>query len=261
MRYFLFSAALLWAQSDIEALWAQRDNPDKAQEAIRLIEASLAQSPHNVQQVVRLARLYYLLAEQTEDKTLRLERYDKAFKLCRNELAHQLGLSPDVKDEEIVKKAQKAQLPLLYWGAASIARWGKHAPFRQKIQARSTIRLYWDRVMELDPTYFHGGGYRFFGGYYALVPAITGEQDVNKSKEMFEKCLAAAPYYLETKVLYAEAYAAHPKVRNVTLFRQLLNEVIQADPGTDPDYAPENRLAQRKARTLLEQEKELFEAD
>ncbi|MCX8112623.1 MAG: TRAP transporter TatT component family protein [Bacteroidia bacterium] len=261
MRYILLSAALVWAQSDLQALWAERDNPEKAQAAIRLLESSLAQNPHQPQQVVQLARLYYLLGEQTNEKPLRLELYDKAYKLCRNELAHQLGLSPSVKDEELVKKAQKDHMPLLYWGAASIARWGKHAPFRQKVQARSTIRLYWDRIMELDPTYFHGGGYRFFGGYYALVPAITGDQDVNKSREMFEKCLATAPYYLETKVLYAEAYAAHPKVRNKELFRKLLQEVIQAQPGDDPDYAPENRLAQRKARTLLGEEAELFEAE
>lgn len=261
MRYILLSIALVWAQVDLETLWAQRDEPQKAQEAAQLLEASLSQNPHQTEQVIRLARLYYLLGEQTDEKSLRLERYDKAFKLCRNELAHQLGLSPNVKDEELVKKAQKEHLPLLYWGAASIARWGRHAPFRQKVQARSTIRLYWDRVMELDPTYFHGGAYRFFGGYYALVPAITGDQDVNKSREMFEKAVAAAPYYLETKVLYAEAYAAHPKVRNTELFRRLLREVVQADAGSDPDYAAENRLAQRKARTLLGQEKELFEAE
>ncbi|MCS6894653.1 MAG: TRAP transporter TatT component family protein [Bacteroidia bacterium] len=261
MRYLILSGAFLWAQSDIDALWAERDNPNTAKEAARLIEQSLSQNPHQPTQVVRLTRIYYLLGEQSDEKATRLEYYDKAFKLCRNELAHQLGLSATVKDEEIVKKAQKDHLPLLYWAAASLARWGKHAPFAQKVQARSTIRLYWDKVMELEPAYFHGGGYRFFGGYYALVPAITGDQDVNKSREMFDKSLSTAPYYLETKVLYAEAYAAHPKVRNKELFQRLLKEVLNADPGKDPDYAPENRLAQKKARDLLAREAELFEND
>jgi len=171
-----------------------------------------------------------------------------------------VGVSPDVKeDEEIVNKAGKEQMPLLYWAAASIARWGKHAPFAKKVAARSKIRLYWDKVMALDPTYFHGGAYRFFGGYYALVPAVTGDQDVNKSREMFEKGVATAPHYLETKVLYAEAYATHAKVRDRELFRRMLNEVIAADPGKDPDYGAENRLAQKKAQRLLAQENELFE--
>ncbi|MCX7605757.1 MAG: TRAP transporter TatT component family protein [Bacteroidia bacterium] len=259
MRYFLVGIACLWAQIDEEILWAERDNPDRAKQAIEILEGQLKDKPHDPEKVVRLARLYYLLGEQTEDKALRLERYDRAFKLCRGALIHQLGLSESAKDEEIVKKAVETHLPLLYWSAASIARWGKHAPFRQKVQARSTIRLYWDRVMEIKPDYYYGGGYRFFGGYYALVPAITGEQDVNKSREMFEKALAVAPDYLETKVLYAEAYAAHPKVRNRELFRRLLQEVLQAEPGADKDKSAENRLAQRKARALLAQENELFE--
>ncbi|MEN3040955.1 MAG: TRAP transporter TatT component family protein [Bacteroidia bacterium] len=259
MRYILAVGTCLWAQVDLSALWVERDNPEKAREAARIIEQSLSQTPHQSTLIVQLARIYYLLGEQSDDKATRLSYYDKGFKLCRNELAHQLSLPVTAKDEEIVKKAQKEHMPLLYWAAANIARWGKHAPFAQKVQARSTIRSYWDRVVELDPAYFHGGGYRFFGGYYALVPAITGEQDVNRSREMFEKSISTAPHYLETKVLYAEAYAAHPKVRDKELFRKLLNEVISADPGKDPDYAPENRLAQKKARTLLAQEAELFE--
>jgi hypothetical protein len=263
--YAILSAALLWAQeADLEALWQERDNPEKARAAIAILEKDLSQNPHQTEKVVRLSRLYYLVGESLPAKgpgsEEKLSYYDKAFQTCRSELAYQLGLSGSkVEDEAIVKAATKDHLPLLYWAAAGIARWGKHAPFAKKVAARSKIRLYWDRVMELDPTYFHGGAYRFFGGYYALVPPITGEQDVNKSREMFEKAVATAPYYLETKVLYAEAYAAHPKVRDRELFRKLLQEVLSADPGTDPDYAAENRLAQKKAQNLLSQENELFE--
>lgn len=188
-----------------------------------------------------------------------MERYDKTFQLCRVALIQQLGLQPTAKDEEIVKKASNEHLPLLYWAAAGIARYGKHAPFSQKLKARPIIRLYWDRVYELQSDYFYGGGYRFFGGYYALVPAITGEQDVNKAKEMLDKAVQAAPEYLETKVLYAEAYAAHPKVKDKALYRKLLKEVLEADPNTNPDIAAENRLAQKKAKKLLAEEGEIFE--
>ncbi|MEN2993143.1 MAG: TRAP transporter TatT component family protein [Bacteroidia bacterium] len=254
----LLTSALL-AQEDPEALWRERDNPEKAQQLIPVLEAALQENPHQPEKVMRLARLYYLIAEQTEEKSKKLELYDKAFRACRAELAYQVGLPSEAKDAEIVKKATAEHLPVLYWAAASIARWAKNAAFAQRVKVRPTIRLYWDRIMEIQPDYFHGGGYRFFGGYYALVPAITGEQDVNKSKEMFEKSLSVAPYYLETKVLYAEAYATHGKVRDRELFRRLLKEVLEADPGTDPDYAAENRLAKKKAQRLQEREKEFFD--
>lgn len=263
--HMMIGLALLWAQdTDLEKLWQERDNPEKAKAAIEVLEKELAQNPHQPQKAVQLSRLYYLLGESLPAKgpgsEQKLAYYDKAFQICRNELVHQLNLSgKEVDDEAIVKAATQDQIALLYWAAAGIARWGKHAPFAKKVAARSKIRLYWDRVMQLDPTYFHGGAYRFFGGYYALVPPITGEQDVNKSREMFEKAVAAAPYYLETKVLYAEAYAAHAKVRNRELFRRLLQEVVNADPAQNPDCTPENRLAQKKAKDLLAQENEIFE--
>ncbi len=266
MRWHLIlGLALIWAQeTDLEKLWEERDNPEKAKIAIEILEKDLAQNPHQPDKVVRLSRLYYLVGESLPAKgpgsDQKLAYYDKAFQICRSELAHQLNLSgKEADDEAIVKAATKEQIALLYWAAAGLARWGKHAPFAKKVAARSKIRLYWDRVMQLDPTYFHGGAYRFFGGYYALVPPITGEQDVNKSREMFEKAVAAAPYYLETKVLYAEAYAAHPKVRDRALFRKLLQEVVSADPAPNPDCIAENRLAQKKAKDLLAQENEIFE--
>jgi hypothetical protein len=147
----------------------------------------------------------------------------------------------------------------LYWTAANLARYGKYASFTKKLAVKSRIRYFWDRIMELDPDYNYGGVYRFFGGYYALVPSITGEQDPVKSKEMFDKGVASAPYYLETKVLYAEAYCTHSKVKNIELFRQLLNEVINADISAYPDILPENENAKAKAKDLLAREKELFE--
>lgn len=249
-------ASVVFAQSELDALWIERDNPEKAEKAIALLEKS---APLSTEATIKLARLYYLLGEQTEDKSKRLEQYDKTFQLCKEALLKELGLPAGTKDEYLVKKVGKEQLPLLYWAAAGIARYGKHAPFSQKLKARPVIRLYWDRVYELQPDYFYGGGYRFFGGYYALVPAITGEQDVNKAKEMLDKAVQAAPQYLETKVLYAEAYAAHPKIKDKALYRKLLKEVLDADLNANPDIAAENRLAQKKAKKLLAEEGEVFE--
>jgi hypothetical protein len=76
---------------------------------------------------------------------------------------------------------------------------------------------------------------------------------------MFDKGVASAPHYLETKVLYAEAYCTHGKVKNTELFRQLLNEVLAADVSAYPEIQPENDNAKAKAKDLLAREKELFE--
>lgn len=250
---------VVWAQSSLEVLWAERDNPEKARAAISLLESELKANPHQPEKVVRLARLYYLVGEQPQPDEARLAWYDKAFQLGRAELAHQLGLPASVEDEVLVAKTTKAHLPLLYWAAAALARWSKHASFTQRVRTRSKLLLYWRRVEALDSAYFYGGAYRFFAGYHALVPAITGDRDVHKAHELFVQALRVAPNYLETKVLYAEIYAAHPDVQNRELFRRLLNEVLQAPVGTDPECLAENRLAKKKAQALLAREKELFD--
>ena len=162
-------------------------------------------------------------------------------------------------ESEAVKTIGKENIDALYWTAANLARWAKFASFTQKLSVKARIRYLWDRVMELDPNYFYGGVYRFFGGYFALVPTITGENDPVKSKEMFDKGLASAPDYLETKVLFAEAYCTHPKVKDKVMFEKILNEVINADVNVNKDLIPENKMAVEKAKKLLAQEKELFE--
>jgi hypothetical protein len=243
-------------------LFSQRDNKEKLLEAIAVMENSLSKEK-DYETMVLLSRAYYFLAEYEEDKEKKLEIYDKGTKAGESALNTVEGFAKAKKkkkaEAEAVKTIGNENIDALYWTAANLARWAKFASFTQKLSVKARIRYLWDRVMELDPKYFYGGVYRFFGGYYALVPTITGENDPNKSKEMFEKCLEIAPDYLETKVLYAEAYCTHPKVKDKALFQKYLNEVIAADVNVNADLVPENKVAVEKAKKLLAQEKELFE--
>jgi hypothetical protein len=50
----ILTVASLWAQStDLEVLWQERDNPEKAKAAIEILEKDLAQNPHQPDKVVR----------------------------------------------------------------------------------------------------------------------------------------------------------------------------------------------------------------
>lgn len=270
MKTYFISALVfftmgLFAQGDKEKaneLFAQRDDVAKLEEAIKLMEAVIAKEK-DYKTMVQLSRAYYFLAEFEDDKEKKLAIYDKGTKAGEEVLntVEKFAKAKKKKKEEAeaVKTIGKENIDALYWTAANLARWAKFASFTQKLSVKARIRYLWDRVMELDPNYFYGGVYRFFGGYYALVPTITGENDENKSKEMFEKCLAVAPDYLETKVLYAESYCTHPKVKDKAMFEKLLNEVINADVNVNKELVPENKIAVDKAKKLLSQEKELFE--
>lgn len=255
----------LYSQNDkakAQELFAQRDDMAKLDEAIKLME-SITAKEKDYATMVLLSRAYYFLAEFEDDKEKKLAIYEKGTKAGEEVLntVESFAKAKKKKKEEAeaVKTIGKENIDALYWTAANLARWAKFASFTQKLSVKARIRYLWDRVMELDPNYFYGGVYRFFGGYYALVPTITGENDPTKSKEMFDKCLAVAPDYLETKVLYAEAYCTHPKVKDKAMFEKFLNEVIQADVNINKDLVPENKVAVDKAKKLLAQENELFE--
>lgn len=265
LAVLLFLGFSIFAQDDkakVKELFAQRDDIAKLDEAVKLIEGIVAKEK-DYEMMVLLSRAYYFQAEFEDDKEKKLAIYDKGTKAGENVLntVEKFAKAKKKKKEEAeaVKAIGKENIDALYWTAANLARWAKFASFTQKLSVKARIRYLWDRVMELDPNYFYGGVYRFFGGYYALVPTITGENDPNRSKEMFDKCLVIAPDYLETKVLYAEAYCTHPKVKDKAMFEKFLNEVINADINLNKDLVPENKMAVEKAKKLLAQENELFE--
>jgi hypothetical protein len=104
------------------------------------------------------------------------------------------------------------------------------------------------RVGDLDPTYYYDGPNRYWGAYYAAIPSFAG-QDLNKSKDFFDKALAANPAFLGNHVLLAGEWAV--KKQDKATFQRELNWVIAADATAIPDVQPEMEAAQRQAKALL----------
>lgn len=247
---------------EIKSLFAQRSQVDKLNECIRIGEEELSREI-NREVAVYVARAYYFKGETEADKNAKLEIYLKGVSAGEKALStvpsYNEAISKTKKEEEAIKSVAKEDIEAMYWIAANLARYAKFAPFGKKLSVKGRVRYLWDHVLAVDPDFNYGGVYRFFGGYFSLVPSITGEQDPTKSKEMFDKGVASAPHYLETKVLYAEAYCTHAKIKNRELFNKLLEEVLAEDISKYPEIFPENDSAQKKAKDLLAQANELFE--
>jgi hypothetical protein len=243
-------------------LFGQRHDKSKLEESIKLMEEVLSKES-DYDMAALLSRAYYLLAEHADNNNQRLELYDKGVKAGEVALnlvpQYKASLSTSKKEEDAVKSITKENIDAVYWTAANLAKWVKFTSFTKKLAAKSRVKYLWDKSAELDSTYFYGGSFRFYGGYYALVPTITGEQDPVKAKVNFEKSIATAPEYLETKVLMAEAYCTHLKVKDREMFRKLLNEVLEEDLAKYPAIHAENLIAKDKAKKLLADENNLFE--
>ncbi len=250
-----------------EEAWAGRAEEASLATAVEKWEEAATLDPSDHEHWVRLARAYYFLADghmsfddSRHDEMI--ETFEKGIQAAERAL---VALSPDfaqrmrsgTRIEEAVAVLDANAVPALYWRSSNMGKWGLAKGFATVLSYKDEIRAIMARCMELDATYFHHGPPRYFGAFYARVPAFAGG-DLELSKQNFDQALAAAPDYLGTRVLLAEMYAV--KAQDRELFEEQLNFVINADLSElDPELLPENTIEQRKAEALLPQADELFE--
>lgn len=253
--------------SEGETAWGSRQDEVSLESAIQKWEAAAEMDGSDPEIWVRLARAYYFYADghmsfdeaRTEEM---VSTYEKGIQAAERAL---VALSPDfaqrmragTRIEEAITILDGSAVPALYWRSSNMGKWGIAKGFATILSYKDEIRAIMARCMELDATYFYHGPPRYFGAYYAKVPAYAGG-DLDQSRQNFEQALAAAPDYLGTRTLMAQMYAV--KAQDRAIFDEQLNAVISANvDDLDPAIRPENLIEQRRARVLLEQADELFE--
>lgn len=119
----------------------------------------------------------------------------------------------------------------------------------------ATARIFVERAVQLDESYFEYGGLAFLGGIAASLPADSGG-DPERGRAQFERALAGTNRsFFTIQLLFARTYAV--TVGDRDLFIRLLREVIDGgDPR--PDVRLANRIARRRAIRLLRRVDELF---
>jgi tetratricopeptide (TPR) repeat protein len=127
--------------------------------------------------------------------------------------------------------------------------------FTTVLKYKNKLKAFVDRVVELDPQFFHGAGDRGLGAFYAKAPSFAGG-DLGKAHQHFTRSLEIAPNYFGTKLLIAEYYAT--KKQDKTLYTKILQEVLAADPKVIPEIAPEQMADQVKAQRLLDLTEDKF---
>jgi hypothetical protein len=249
-----------------DAAWAERGEEAQVAVAIQKWEAAVEMDGADHETWVKLSRAYYFLADghmsfdeaRAEEM---LATYEKGIAAAERAL---VAISPDfarrmragTRIEEAVEILDATAVPALYWRSSNMGKWGIAKGFATVLAYKDEIRAIMARCLELDATYFHYGPHRYFGAFYARVPAFAGG-DLERSKQHFEQALAGAPYYLGTHTLWAEFYAV--KAQNRQVFDEHIAAVLAADPNANADVAPENAIELRRARDLQGKADELFE--
>jgi tetratricopeptide (TPR) repeat protein len=241
--------------------WAQRQDMSHLEKALELYEQAAAIDQQNLELLITLARGYYFLADAylQEDKEHQTEIYDTSLAYAEKAMALEPEFKKLVDDgkkvEDAIRVLDKQYVGAIYWGSASLGKWGLNKGLATILANKERGRKMMARCVELDETYFYGGPHRWFGGYYAKLPSIAG-RDLDKSKEHFEKSLKIAPNYFGTRILRSEHYALNAQDKE--LYQSDLEFVLNTPADVIPELVPEQEVEKKKAAEMLEEIEDRF---
>lgn len=156
-----------------------------------------------------------------------------------------------------IRVARRADVPLLYWTAAS---WGlaislsKDTP--DLIADQPLVQDLIDRAFELDPDFDAGAIHGFLISYELARPGAGGDATV-RARHHFDREVALTKGQLASPfVSFAEAVAVPSQDR--ATFDALLERALAIDADARPEWRLANLVMQRRARWLLSREADLF---
>ena len=252
------------ALAEADELWKGREARSNTDQAIGKLEAAAKLDPTRADVQLKLAYAYYFLANvhlrwEDDPDDVQKAAFEKG--VAAAERAIKLStpaFAAKIKNgegwQEAVKTVEKEGVPALYWYSTNLGKWALLDGFTTILSHKDDIAATMEHVKTLDPGFFHAAPHRYFGVYRTKIPFPGG--DLPASKAHFEKAISLAPDYLDTKVLFAEAYAA--KAQDEELFKKLLNEVVAAPDDIIPELIPESKNAKRVAKQLLSDIEEFF---
>lgn len=251
-----------WAQpaadlaAEAETLFSVRYEPQNLERLIAIYEVLLSTEPGNVAVLAQLAQLWYerstFVPEKEKEVVLRTAA-DYGFRsLGLSGFDEGLSLSDDGLHALLARATDPATI---LWTAHSLGLiLGRMNPF-SAIPHRNKMRIMYDRVIELDPSYYGGSAPQAVGALLANLSdyGFLFGVKLADAKFNFEWAILLDPTYLENHVAYAWEYARRAKDR--ALFEDLLHHVLEAPIGDWPFW---NRHAKEKAAEYLADVNRLF---
>ena len=216
----------------------------------KMEDAEIAGDFETADEMRSQAIAHYARSEEYAFKAL--AKSDKTFKQARTVKIAEF--------EKALQKLKKKQVEPLFWAAYAMARGislQKDDPMQVIDLAR--VELMMRRVLELDETFYFGSAHLFYAVYYGdRSPAIGG--DPEKAKESIDKVDELNNGKFLMSKFYLARYYAYPK-QDVKLYKQALQEVIDAPEDIYPGEEAATALAKSRAKRWLAQADMLFDPE
>jgi predicted anti-sigma-YlaC factor YlaD len=158
---------------------------------------------------------------------------------------------------EAVRKAVKADVPLLYWTAAA---WGSAISLSKDNPALvaevPVVEALIDRALELDEAFDEGALHAFLVTYEMSRTKVAGDPAERSRRHLNRALELSGGRQAGPLVSFAEAVTIQKQ--DVKEFEALLKRALAIDADADPAHRLVNLIMQRRARWLLAQKDDLF---
>jgi predicted anti-sigma-YlaC factor YlaD len=159
--------------------------------------------------------------------------------------------------EGALRRAEKADVPLLYWTSSAWALAISNGKGDMGLVAELPVpAAAMERALALDEGWGEGALHEFFITFDTARTVAQGGGET-RAKAHYDRALALSMNKkLGPHVAWAEGVLVGRQDREA--FTHLLERVVRADPGEVPRYRLANILAQRRAKALLAHADDLF---
>ena len=233
-----------------------RAQPVEVDQAIDSYRSALTADPGSKIARTRLIRAVFFRtsfcdASSNERRRLLREARDVAAEGLRR-LDVDLGDAKGSARLDALRRVDHA-VDLHFWAAVAWGQWGlaagKLAAVRQGVAGR--VRDLGQVVVDLDPAFEQGGGYRILGRLHdqcPRIPFLTGWVSRERGLQFLRQALALNPANTVDQVFLAEAILAHDSARQAEAIR-LLEACARSVPRAE--FLVEDAFYIDRARTLL----------
>ena len=212
-----------------DALYAQRADLAKAEEALAKLEQALAENEDAYSVYWRMSRLCYWIGDHAAGNDAKKPVFQSGIEAAKKAIAADPG------------KADGH-----FWLGVNYGVYGEAKGVLKSLALVKPIKEEMRRVLEIDPAYDRGGADRVLGRVYHEVPRIAGGSE----KKSLEHLLRAVEYgpSVGLNLLYlADTYISLDRIDDA---RRTLEAVIALEPL--PDLVPETESEKAQARERLE---------
>jgi tetratricopeptide (TPR) repeat protein len=216
----------------VEALWAAREDPAKALEAVSAHEVLLSEHPEEHETLLRLSRLHYWIGQNLEgtDRDAALAHYGSGREYGRRAA----GAAPEKPGG-------------FFFEAANLGRENNLKGTFSNLRGIGRVRRLNEKTASIDPDYYYRGPDRFFCAMYTKLPGLLGGS-ASKAVEHGRRAVEAFPAYAGNRYFLAEAYLKDAKN---DLARRELEAALAIPDDALPDVVPEQRMEKKRAAALL----------